>query len=606
MCGIVGVYKFYSKDVDESELNKMVSIQTHRGPDDSKTWVHPEQKIGFGHNRLRIIDLSENASQPMTYQGLYTITYNGELYNYKPLKEKLQQKGYQFKSQSDTEVILALYAEYGIDCLPMMDGMFAFGIWDEKNQKLFCARDRFGEKPFHYHYSAAQGVFTFASEIKTLFASGLVEKDFNYRMLYHFLANEMMENPFNFEETFYENIFRLEAAHYIIIDDTGRMQKKKYWQLNAETNHQITEQQAIEKFQEIFFDSIKTRMQADVPFGTSLSGGLDSSSILCAVRELYKGDDLKAFSARFEDPKLDEGKFISMVADNSKVQSIQTTPNEKTFLDSVEKILYYQEEPFSSASIVAQWEVMKLAAENGVKVLIDGQGSDEYLAGYTHFHFTMLRQLFLNNRKEFFQEMNAFKNNINKDFSLDTSFYLQAYFPKSYHNAMQMKAITFGSEKNKYLSRDFLYQYQEKRNPFVQFNSLKESTNFSTTQYGLHKLLRFADRSSMAHSIEVRLPFLNHNLVEFAHSLPSHLLIKNGWSKYILRKSMEPYLPQEITWRKDKLGFQAPQLNWLKSNTIQPVMNEATQWLKTHSIINKNYKQEHSWLILIAYLFLRK
>jgi asparagine synthase (glutamine-hydrolysing) len=249
---------------------------------------------------------------------------------------------------------------------------------------------------------------------------------------------------------------------------------------------------------------------------------------------------------------------------------------------------------------------MKLAAENGVKVLIDGQGSDEYLAGYTHFYITLLRQLFLNNREEFFKEMQAFKTNINKDFSLSTSFYLQAYFPKSYESAMHFKNITFGSEKNKYLSRDFLYQYQEKRNPFVQFNSLKEATNAFTTQYGLHKLLRFADRSSMAHSIEVRLPFLNHNLVEFAHSLPSNLLIKNGWSKYILRKSMESYLPPEITWRKDKLGFQAPQLNWLKSNTIQPVMHEATQWLKTHSIIDKNFKQEHSWLILIAYLFLRK
>ncbi len=605
MCGIAGVYKFYSKDVDEADLNKMIVIQNHRGPDDSKTWIHSENKIGFGHNRLRIIDLSQAASQPMTYQGLYTITYNGELYNYKPLKEKLQQKGYQFNSQSDTEVLLAMYAEFGIDCLQHLDGMFAFAIWDEKKQRLFCARDRFGEKPFHYYYSAPQGNFVFASEIKTLFASGLVPKEFNYRMVYHFLANEMVENPFNFEETFYDNISRLEAAHYLIIDGTGRLQKGKYWELKNETNHSISEKDAVEKFQELFLDSVRTRLQADVPFGTSLSGGLDSSSILCAARQHYKGD-LKAFSARFKDAKLDEGKYIEAVVKHAQVKSIQTTPDENTFLDSVEKILYYQEEPFSSASIVAQWEVMKLAANNDVKVLIDGQGSDEYLAGYTHFHFTYLKELFINNRTTFYEEVRNQRENINPNFSLGLQFYFQTIFPASFDKLQSFKNTAFGSEKDKFLHYDFFRQYQEKQNPFNNFLTLKEATNYFTTQYGLHKLLRFADRSSMAHSIEVRLPFLNHNLVEFTHSLPADLLIKNGWSKYVLRKSMEPYLPQEITWRKDKLGFQAPQLDWLKSPTIQPIMHEATQWMKTHHILNKKYKKEYSWLILIMYLFLRK
>ena len=605
MCGIAGVYKFYSNDVEESDLHKMVSIQTHRGPDDSKTWIHPEKKIGFGHNRLRIIDLSLAASQPMTYEGLYTITYNGELYNYKPLKERLQQKGYKFNSQSDTEVILVMYAEYGIECLQHFDGMFAFGIWDEKNQRLFCARDRFGEKPFHYYYSASQGNFVFASEIKTLFASNVISKEFNFRMVYHFLANEMAENPFNFEETFYENVSRLEPAHYLIIDGTGRLQKGRYWQLKNTTNTNISEKDAVEKFHELFLDSVKTRLQADVPFGTSLSGGLDSSSILCATREHYKGP-LKAFSARFKDPSLDEGKYIKMVVDHAQVESIQITPDEDSFLDAVEKILYYQEEPFSSASIVAQWEVMKLAADNGVKVLIDGQGSDEYLAGYTHFYNTYFKELFLRDKNKFHHELRALKTNINPSFSLGTSFYFQTIFSNTFKNLQHFKTTTLGSEKDRFFHFDFLHQYQERQNPFHNFLSLKEATNSFTTEYGLHKLLRFADRSSMAHSIEVRLPFLNHNLVEFAHSLPAEFLIHDGWTKYILRKSMESYLPKEITWRKDKLGFQAPQIDWLKSPTIKPIMNEATQWMKTHHILNKSYKKEYSWLVLIMYLFLRK
>jgi asparagine synthase (glutamine-hydrolysing) len=295
-----------------------------------------------------------------------------------------------------------------------------------------------------------------------------------------------------------------------------------------------------------------------------------------------------------------------MVTKHVNVESVQIVPDENKFLDSVEKILYFQEEPFSSASIVAQWEVMKLAANNNVKVLIDGQGSDEYLGGYHHFYVTYFKQLFLNNRNDFFKEMSSYKKNIDPNFSLGGQFYLQALFPATFQRLQTIKGKTIGSEKNKILHPDFLHQYQEYQNPFNNFLSLKDATNYFTTKYGLHKLLRYADRSSMAHSIEVRLPFLNHDLVEFTHSLPANLLLKDGWSKYILRKAMEPIMPKEITWRKDKLGFQAPQTDWLKSNTIQPIMHEATQWLKSHHYLNKNYNQEYSWLNLILYLFLKK
>lgn len=606
MCGIAGIFNFFGRPVESLPLQNMLQVQHHRGPDDQHYWINTNAKIGLAHNRLRIIDLSEAAAQPMHYQGRYSITFNGEIYNYKALRHELQSKGHRFVSQSDTEVLLAMFAEYGKECVKLLDGMFAFAIWDEQEQKLFCARDRFGEKPFHYYYSATQGQFVFASEMKTIYASGYVRKDLNHRMIYHYLANQIVENPFDATETFYEKIFRLEQGCSLTIGLDGFVQKERYWSLADIQPVSISLSEAKDKFKALFNESLLTRMQADVPVGVSLSGGLDSSAITCGIRALLPHDEIRTFSARFKDAALDEGHHIKKVVDQTGAIAYTVTPDEETLLSDVERVLYHQEAPFNSASVIAQWEVYKLAAKAGMKVLIDGQGSDEYLAGYKHFYSTYFKQLYRTNYKRYESEAMILERDFGLDYHLTFRQKCEASQPLFFANLQKLKQKYLGSRKDQILDKRFIREYQDSRIVFKNYASLKQATLDFTTNYGLHKLLRFADRNSMGHSIEVRLPFLRHQLVEFVYSLPSEFLINEGWTKFILRESMRDVMPSEITWRRDKLGFQAPQIDWLKSPKVKAIVQEGRRNLESHHIIKKNAKGISEWDIMILHLFMRQ
>jgi asparagine synthase (glutamine-hydrolysing) len=610
MCGIAGIFNFNNQIVNIDNINSMIAAQHHRGPDGNGIWANDDKNLILGHNRLSIIDLSESASQPMHYADRFVITYNGELYNYLILKNELKQKGHQFKTNSDTEVLIALYAEYGTECLKKMDGMFAFAIWDKIEKKIFCARDRFGEKPFHYYYSQQEKKFIFASEIKTLFASNEVKKSVNHKMVYHFLANELVENPLDFTETFFENVIRLMPSHFILIGENGDLKIEKYWSLDYNKNPNINssnQEEVYEWFKSSFTDSVNTRMQADVPIGTSLSGGLDSSTISCIINNLKKDSQVqKTFSARFYDEKLDEGKYIHIVKNEINIDGKEVWVDETNLLEKTLKVLKNQDEPFTGTSAIAQYEVMKLASENNVKVLLDGQGADELLAGYSHFYPVYFRQLFLINSKFLKSELEGYKNIMGDDFEFDLLFMINARFHPIIKTISDFKRNYLGAGYNKFLNTDFVHQNNNhsKESLFKFFDNFPEAQHHFLTQYGLHKLLRHSDRNSMANSIEVRLPFVNHHMIEKLMKLPSEFFIKDGWTKYILRRSFADIVPSEVIWRKTKLGFQPPEKTWMESNSIKPIMQQAHDWLYNNGITNKLASDENKWKYLMIYLFL--
>jgi asparagine synthase (glutamine-hydrolysing) len=587
MCGIAGILSF-GEQLDLNGIQTMLTTLVHRGPDGEGTWVSLNKTVALGHRRLSIIDLSDSGKQPMHYaNNRYSITFNGEIYNYIELKHDLQTKGYTFHTGSDTEVLLALYDCKKESALQEIDGMFAFAIWDEVEQTLFCARDRFGEKPFYYYTNSRY--FAFASEMKALFTLG-IPKDTNQKRVYQYLLYTTLEDPIDNSSTFYSEIKQLEAAHYLIISPgKGIVQKKNYWELNLANVSSLSLEDSIIKFRELFALSVERRLRSDVPVGSSLSGGLDSSSIVLLIEKLKKKKQVqKTFSARFNNFARDEGKFMQLVIDKANLNAHFVFPTSESVIDNLPKLFYHQEEPIGSLSVAIQYEVMKLAAENGVTVLLDGQGADEMLAGYPNFWPTYFSQLYKTDKKKFKNEIDAFKMNhghepiiLNRDFKWKSKG-LSSY---KYMGNQMRKIKPSASGFFMGIHPDLVNDFKKEDNPIFKTNSLKEHLAFYLQKRGLNELLRYADRNSMAHSIEVRLPFLNHDLVEFCISLPENMLLNGGWSKYILRKSMENILPTEITWRKDKIGFEPPQAEWMNNKYFIDYKTEAINYLKKEKII---------------------
>jgi asparagine synthase (glutamine-hydrolysing) len=553
MCGIAGIVRSNSS-VHKEELKKMTDAILHRGPDGEGHWISPNSKVGFGHRRLSIIDLSEKGNQPMHYAGRYTITFNGEIYNYIELKEQLVKDGHLFVSDSDTEVLLALYDKKKEKCLTDLDGMFAFAIWDEKEQTLFCARDRFGEKPFHYFKNGNE--FIFASEIKQIWALG-IEKKISASRLNEFILTGKIEDEKDLTETFYENIKRLDAAHYFYMDANGKIVLNKYWDIDLNAGKfEGTIEQAAEQFLFLLTDSIRLRLRSDVAVGSSLSGGLDSSSIVMLIDRI-KGAEQKqnTFSARFKNFEKDEGEHVEEVVKKCKnIEVHYAWPDENYFLKVFDKVSYHQDEPFGSASIIAQYSVMELAKKNKVTVLLDGQGADEYLAGYLPYYKLYLDQLFYNNKKKYSQEV-------------------QSYL--SFHGTELKYTDLRESETLKMKLGRYKRLLLDQEMPYAK-NELGKQLRKDSLIIGLKELLRYADRNSMAHSREVRLPFLSHKLVEFVFSLPNEYLLHLGWTKYVLRVSMDTILPPTICWRKDKIGYEPPQNHWLSSDAITDELKKAS------------------------------
>jgi asparagine synthase (glutamine-hydrolysing) len=595
MCGIAGIWFNKPHENPMFEIKSMTDAIIHRGPDGEGQWISDNHQIALGHRRLSIIDLTIGGAQPMHFQEKYTITFNGEIYNYIELKHQLSNKGYSFRSDSDTEVILAAYDHWGVNCLQHFDGMFSFGLYDKIQNILFCARDRFGEKPFYYSF--LNGSLYFGSEMKTLW-SVKVPKDPNFSMLYNFLANDLVENPNNQLETFYKGINKLKSAHYFVYKGDETVDQINYWKLDIEQKNDSDFKESSNKLMELLETSVKRRLRSDVPVGTSLSGGLDSSTIVGIVSNTKKNNH--TFSARFPGFSKDEGKYIDIVSSLFETNHHNIVVNEDELLPELDKLIYHQEEPFQTGSIFAQYCVYREARRNNVIVMLDGQGADEMLGGYDKDFKFYLREL-VKSKGDSEKFIRQIQENHNFSLRLDVRERMNVLAPKLLKGIVNIKRSFFPNTPYG-INRDFFESNSPKKSPFHEFGDLKSMLHHELTNQGLEKLLRFADRNSMAHSLEVRLPFLYHELVEFIFSLKSEQFLHEGWSKAILRDGVKNLLPIEINYRKDKIGFEAPHDKWSKSNKMKDLFLSAQDHLISNNIITSDY--QNSWKTIIASKFL--
>ncbi len=597
MCGIVGIFRLDGGPIDVSSLVQATRIQRHRGPDDegylfgntvretlvscggeetdprlnlpnAELYLGDEFNFAFGFRRLSIQDLSPAGHQPMSdSEGQVWIVFNGEIYNYLELRSELNGYGHRFLTGTDTEVILAAYRQWGTGCLQRFNGMWAFVLWDSKANSLFVARDRFGEKPLHYIYVPGK-VFAFASEIKALWATGLVERRIHEQTLAYYRCYGEVDVD---EQTFYENVYRLPQAHYLLINPDGAFDKRRYWDIDLRDQREgDTDEWYSEHFRELFFESVNLRLRSDVPVGSSLSGGLDSSSVVTVIDRLLSQDAVqKTFSARFDDPVKDEGKWIKQVTAVTRVEPHFVWPDGEKMFEELANVFWHQDEPFRSTSIYAQWCVMRLAKQHAVTVLLDGQGADEMLAGYHHFFSVVANDLLKGlNVPAYLKWTKGYRGLHGRPLEGVLGFggLIKQSLPGSVKKSVKwlLRRTTDAAS-----IKPFLPTYPKE---FAKVSALRKMLWWHTTRKGLAELLRYADRNSMAHSREVRLPFLDHHLVEFAFKLPDRLLLRDGWTKWILRSAFKGTVPHPIAFRVDKLGYEPPEQSWLGDIEWKDVM----------------------------------
>jgi asparagine synthase (glutamine-hydrolysing) len=596
MCGISGYITFSGQPINKATLKTMTDVIEHRGPDGEGHWLSDDSSVGLGHRRLSIIDLSHAADQPMHYMGRFTIVFNGEIYNYIELKETLLSEGYTFATQSDTEVLMALYHKHGKDCLSLLDGMFAFAIYDKEEKTVFCARDRFGEKPFFYEYIPGKH-FVFGSEMKCLWAAG-IEKRMSPEMMYNYLTYGYLEDPVHPSDTFYSNVKRLLHSHFAVIDlQTQEVKISKYFQINYDApSLSLSFDEAKEKFNDLFETSVKRRLRSDVPVGSSLSGGLDSSLVVCTIDRLIQNSsqEQNTFSAVFPGFAKDERKYIDYVIAKTKVKPHFVTPNEEKLAEIIEKLSYHQEEPYGSGSIYVQYCVMQLAKQQGVTVLLDGQGADEILAGYHPYFLSYFNELKKQEGTAYRDQFEAYTslhqgNAINGITKKGKAEFVRDWFPNQMHLIKKLYTH-LRLRKHAVYNTEFVAANRSKlfETPGSIHPTLNTHLHSTTMDFGLQQLLRYADRNSMAHSREVRLPFLNHELVEFLYSLPAQYKISKGWTKYLMREASEGIMPKEIAWRTDKIGYEPPQSKWMTTDVMKNLLMASVDDLKKEGYLTAN------------------
>jgi asparagine synthase (glutamine-hydrolysing) len=517
----------------------------------------------LGHRRLAILDLSTAGHQPMRYGDHLWIIYNGEIYNYLELREELRSQGYQFKTGTDTEVILAAYDRWGEECVSRFNGDWAFCILDTQRRVLFLSRDRYGIKPLYFFKSSRY--FAFASEIKSIFTLPFVPRALNREKAFHYNALFCRNHT---EETLFDDIYQLMPGQNMRVNiQTGEMRKWRYYTLSycpelGEYEHRKAMAYAAD-IRDLLFDAVRLRLRADVPVGTCLSGGLDSSAIVAIMAKIL-GLELVAqtqntFTASFPGESIDESRFARLVADCAGATSHFIYPSKEGYWRTLPAILYHQDEPFGGPSVYSQWEVMHEAAKH-VKVVLDGQGGDEVFAGYRDYHVAYLAQLLQHRRialltGELWHTVRHARGVRKASAALKSlpfyalgSSWKRRVYRLCYRQQIKLAQEAFGVQRDpglEHIDRKFK-------------SDLNGLLHHYMTTYSLPYLLRGEDRNSMAHSIEARVPFTDYRLVDYVFSLPGAYKIRHGWTKWLLRLAVEDLLPPEIVWRRDKLGFATP------------------------------------------------
>jgi len=576
MCGICGIINFDDKPVEESKLLSMMRAMKHRGPDDEGTFI--DNNIGFGFVRLSIIDLSSNGHQPMAdLSGQYTIVLNGEIYNYIELKQELVSKGYSFRSNSDTEVLLYSYIEWGEDCLNRLNGMFAFAIYSKKDRSVFLVRDRFGVKPIYYYQD--NNTFVFCSEIPPILKVYNQKNEQNNQAIYDFLVYNRTDQS---DTTFFKNINKLPHSHLIKIKGNKAEQIKWY-----ALKEKLSQPSIIpEQYYEMLSSSIQLRLRSDVPVGVCLSGGIDSSTITSILQKKFQLNDIHTFSAVYgQGERGDETEYINEYKGILKNMHY-TYPTAESLFSDQNALIKAHAEPFPTTAIYAQYKVMKLAHGN-VKVLLDGQGADEQLAGYHYFFGYYFKELLEQFRwLKLMSEIKDYLINHKSTYGLKSLGYL--YLPFGIGSNIK--------EKNSAIHPQFKQQVgssSENVNSLIYSNSLNDVL-INHFEYKLEHLLKWEDRNSMWFSIESRVPFLDYRLVEATLSQRSDIIINKGTTKALLRDAVKGIVPEKIRTRKDKIGFQTPEDHWFRNDFYKEFIFDIinSNSFKDRNIID--YKQADS------------
>jgi asparagine synthase (glutamine-hydrolysing) len=574
MCGICGIINFNKKPVDESLIFSLMNKIKHRGPDDEGIYI--DNNFGFGFVRLSILDLSSLGHQPMfDCSNRFMILHNGEVYNYIEIREILIKKGYKFKSNTDTEVILYSFIEWGEDCLDMFNGMWSFVIYDTLEKKLFASRDRFGVKPFYY--LKTDDFFAFASEIPPLLELLNGKPTPNYQAIFDFLKFNRTDYS---DETFFQDIKKLKHGNKLKIID-NKVIIEKWYDLKYKVNNNNGIKNPLE-FKNLLIDSIKLRMRSDVPVGVCLSGGLDSSSITSILIHNFNQNDIRTFSAIYGKGEYgDESEYINEFSKHLK-NMYYVIPTADTLYDDLLTFVKIHAEPIPDTAPYSQFKVMELAKSKNVVVLLNGQGADEILAGYHYFFgfyfFNLLKDFHL---LELTTELVYYLLNHKSLYGIESFLFL--ILP----NYIKRKINTHN--KN-YISEDFFYNYINRSEIFSYLYQSKNLNDYLIDhfEYKLEHLLKWEDINSMYFSLESRLPFLDYRLVEKTIASDTKFKINKGRTKSILRIGLKDILPEKISLRNGKIGFGNPQNNWFRQNKLRNFINEIlnSESLKNRKIIN--------------------
>jgi asparagine synthase (glutamine-hydrolysing) len=584
MCGIVGLI---STEKDKlflkTRLEIMKDLISHRGPDGEGTWLEKDANICLGHRRLAIIDTGHGHQPLQSQDGDLVIVFNGEIYNYIELRAELIKKGHPIISDSDTEVLIYAYREWGDDCLKHLLGMFAFAIWDRKKKRLFCARDRIGIKPFYYFWDRKN--FAFASEVKSILASNFVKAEPNPQGLQDYITFQFCLG----DKTMFKDIYKLEPGWFMVVqygNEELTINKSQYWDLNYSTDNVHDEKWFSSKLLELLENSVAIHLRSDVPLGAHLSGGLDSSTVASLAARTLSNGKINTFTGAFSDGiAYDETRYAKSLANSIAAEYNEVYIKGSEFPDIFPKLIYYMDEPAAGPGLVPQYYVSKLASEK-VKVVLGGQGGDEIFIGYARYLIACLEKCILDSINGSFVGVNngLNLNSITKNLST-----LQSYIPmlkafwknglfdtwdKRYFHLIDRRE----GSKDLYSDQLFNSDYSSFETFCKIFNrsgisSITDKMSYFDLKGSLPALLQVEDRTSMAASIESRVPLLDHRILEFIATVPEHIKFKNGDTKHLFKNVVKSILPKDIYERKDKMGFPTPLEKWVKNEAREFVLD---------------------------------